>query len=97
MYKKILIGFIAISFSSVVLANDTSRVYLARADQQLRAAEELVAKAQQADMPEKEVTFNYEGLNSDISEVRKGIQDYLNDVRVSPNSIQMIKAKYNQQ
>ena len=96
MHKKILAGLVVLSMSGVALANETSRVFLARADQQLRSAEQLVEKAKQADSTEREVTFNYQGLEADITEVRKGIQDYLNDVRVSPNTIQMIKANYNE-
>jgi RAQPRD family integrative conjugative element protein len=96
---KILITVVTlIGLASFATANTTtSRVLLARADLQLRSALQLVKKAQTADKSEHVQIFNYTALESDLGSVRNGIQDYLNDLRVSPNNIQTLHRTYSNQ
>lgn len=93
MYKKLLIG-LSILISASAFAESQSRVYLARANAQLGSALENIQKAKNDDKSEHVQTFNYVALSSDITTIRGGIEDYLNNVRSLPTNIEILKAKY---
>jgi RAQPRD family integrative conjugative element protein len=92
--RRTVITFIALLTVSLGFASTESRVYLARVDEQLSAALQNVDKAKQADIYEHAQTFHYDQLTKDIDDVKQGIKDYLNDVRVTPSSIQTLNTKY---
>ena len=92
--SKLFVAVIAVLGINLAFATSQSRVYLARADAQLASALENVQKAKDADKSQYVQTFHYKDLNKDISSVRKGIQDYLNNSRELPSNIEVLKAKY---
>jgi RAQPRD family integrative conjugative element protein len=95
MLKRSLIvsvlTMIAINFS---YASTDSRIYLSRVDLELSSVLQNVQKAQQADVGEHVQSFNYQALTADIQTIQKGIQDYINDTRVLPSSIQTLNGHY---
>ena len=75
-------------------ANTMNKVYLARANTQLGAVLENVQKAEVIDKDKHVQTFNYQALKADINKVRTGIQNYINDQRVDPNNIEILRGQY---
>ena len=92
MKKSLLIMTCLMSVSAY--ASPMNKVYLARANEQLGAALENVQKAQDSDKSNHVQTFNYRALSTDITKVRTGIQNYINDVRVNPKNIEVLRGGY---
>lgn len=91
--KKVLF-ILSCLITTSLYANSMNKVYLARANTQLAAALQNVQKAQDIDKGKHIQTFNYKALKSDIKKVRTGIQNYINDERVDPNNIEVLRGKY---
>jgi RAQPRD family integrative conjugative element protein len=85
---------VGLLMSVALYANAMNKVYLARANTQLGAVLENVEKAQDSDKGNHVQTFNYKVLQADITKIRTGIQNYINDERVNPANIEVLRGNY---
>ena len=98
MKKILFICSLLMSSSFSYADTENSKIYLARAYEQIQSAQQLVMKAKADERTEQVETFNYDALESDLNNIGKGIQDYLNEIRISPNTVQVLRFNsYNQQ
>ena len=97
MNLKFLYVLFLLAFSSVSMASTTqSKVYLARADQQIKSAMMLIQKAKLSsfDVKNPNPVFHYGWLQGDLADIRIGIQSYINDVSTLPSQVHALKKKY---
>lgn len=92
--RKTFITCIALLTVSLSFASTESKVYLARVDQQLSAALQNVEKAKKADTSRHAQVFHYDWLEEDINQLKNGIKENLNNIRVAPSSIQTLHSTY---
>ena len=91
-----LVTLLAVMVLTIPAHSETpqSRMLLARAESLLKSAQELTLQASRADHDSPAAVFHYDWLITDIQALRSGIQDYLNQVRVTPQAITRLHNHY---
>ena len=102
--KSRIVGLFLISIGAMSLLltqqahanSQASKVYLARADQLIQSALVMVEKAKAANIDQStgNTIFHYSWLEGDLADIRKGIQSYINDREILPQSIHVLHKQY---
>jgi RAQPRD family integrative conjugative element protein len=99
MKKALTIGFLALLAASVSHASgDQERTVLDNFLVELDALTEIVNEAERAgtDHP-TDIRFDYSALETDLSLIRQGVQDYLRKARREPRDLQPLSGDYRNQ
>lgn len=87
----ICLGFL--SFSNQALAdNEQSKIDLARVNNLIQKTYILIDQAAINNDKNARYQFNYLALKQDLQMIQQGISNYINQIQVSPNHIQLLKA-----
>lgn len=92
--------FTVVAVSTLLLASpaqadsDAERAALARLAHELAVLEPLLREAQAQADPDARIRFRYDWLLADLTRVRSGIQDHIDNPRAEPRTVTPLRGDY---
>ena len=73
---------------------DAEHAALGRLVAEIARLEPLIARAEAEREPDARVSFRYDWLRRDLSEVRRGVEAYIDDVEFTPRQFEPLQGDY---